>query len=281
MEGMALVLEEKDGLSKMTKTNDLVSIIMMSRNKGKYVEESIRSIQAQTYTNWELLIIDDSSSDNTITSLMELKGFDKRVKVSQSVNPRGVVLNRNSALKAARGRWIAFLDCGDLWEPMKLEYQISFMEENDYSLSYTVYGIKGENSDKKGYLVGGPNVVCYNDIWKCCWINYLTVMYDAQKIGNLLVPEKLHRTNDYALWLKALEKAECYLLDRCLAYQRTKSGRPPRYFMMPKIMWRYEIYKTVGMMSSLRACVYTIRNLWYTAYKWLHYAQKTESLVIK
>lgn len=114
--------------------NDLVTIIMLSHNQSQYVEESVRSVLAQTYTNWELMFLDDNSKDDTISKMMALKEearikkengarFD-RIMVSQTVWERGMSVNRNRAMKEARGRWIAFLDVGDVWAPDKLEKQI-------------------------------------------------------------------------------------------------------------------------------------------------------------
>ena len=129
--------------------NGLVSIIMLSKNKAQYVEESVRSVMAQTYKNWELLFVDDNSKDKTITMMMDLKNeakirredysFIERIKVAQTVTNRGESVNRNKALREARGRWIAFLDVGDVWAPDKLEKQIRFMEENGYAFSYHKY----------------------------------------------------------------------------------------------------------------------------------------------
>lgn len=100
--------------------NDLVSIIMLSRNRAEFVAESVRSVLAQTFTNWELLFVDDNSTDDTIHQMMELKGKDKRISVLTSVYDKGTAYLRNSALEEARGRWMAFLDVGDVWAPDKL-----------------------------------------------------------------------------------------------------------------------------------------------------------------
>ena len=153
---------------------DVVSIIMLSRNKGRYVAESVRSVIAQTYQNWELIFMDDSSKDDTISQMMELMDEAKvkypsttstgsatgprtmsRIRVSQNVGAKGSALAMNSALRDARGRWIAFLNVGDLWEPTKLERQIAFMEENGYACSYTCYGVMDAASNDRGVVVSG------------------------------------------------------------------------------------------------------------------------------
>lgn len=155
--------------------NDLVSIIMLSRNDVAHVEESVRSILAQTYTNWELLFVDDNSNDGTITKMMELTGKDPRFNITQSVYDKGSSYLRNKALKEAHGRWIAFLDAGDTWTPDKLEKQIRFMEENGYAFSYTKYGIMDLESQDRGVVVGGKAHVNYKEMRKCCWPCYLTL----------------------------------------------------------------------------------------------------------
>ena len=171
---------------------DLVSIIMLSHNKAQYVEESVRSVLAQTYTNWELLFVDDASKDDTITKMMELKdeiGKDlaHKMRILQTVNTRGTTRNRNEALKAAKGRWIAFLDAGDTWAPEKLEKQIAFMEEHDYAMSYTCYGLMDMASKDRGLIVSGKAHINHKDMLKCCWPAYMTVMYDANKVGRMCV----------------------------------------------------------------------------------------------
>lgn len=128
---------------------DLVSVIMLSKDNGRYVEETVRSVLAQTYQNWEIVFMDDSSKDDTISQMMDLMNecrikkedgsYENRIKVSQSVQTRGFGVSVNSALKEAKGHWIAFLNVGDVWEPNKLERQIAFMEEKNYAFSYTQF----------------------------------------------------------------------------------------------------------------------------------------------
>ena len=147
--------------------NDLVSIIMLSHNNGQYVEESVRSVLAQTYMNWELIVVDDNSQDGTIAKMMELRDEESRIKISQAVYDRGASVNRNAALKDARGRWIAFLDVGDVWHPKKLERQIAFMEENGYAFSYTSYGLMNDKSESRGVVIGGKEHVTHEDMMRC------------------------------------------------------------------------------------------------------------------
>ena len=115
----------------------LVSIITPSWNCGRFLEETIKSIQAQTYTNWELLFQDDCSTDDTRERVAKLAGEDPRIKYECNPQNSGAAVTRNNALKRAQGKWIAFLDSDDLWHPEKLEKQINFMVANGYHFSYT------------------------------------------------------------------------------------------------------------------------------------------------
>ena len=110
---------------------------------------------------------------------------NSRIKVSYIVGEDNDTPRRNSALANAQGRWIAFLDAGDIWEPTKMEKQIGFMEGHGYAFSYTQYGIIDKDSRDRGFVIGGKDRVTYQDMMKCCWPAYLTVMYDAEKVGRL------------------------------------------------------------------------------------------------
>lgn len=263
--------------------NDLVSIIMLSHNSAQYVEESVRSVMAQTYQNWELLFVDDNSKDNIITMMMDLRDEARirredysvidRIKVSQTVTDRGVSVNRNGALKEARGRWIAFLDVGDVWAPNKLEKQIEFMEENNYSFSYTQYGLMNDKSLNRGVVIGGKEHINHIDMLKCCWPAYLTVMYDAKKVG-LVRGRIVKSNNDYALWLKITDKHDCHLLAENLATMRTPYGIFSRFLRTDKLKWRYECYRTEEDLGPITSFFYTIRNGWSGLMKWINYVKR-------
>ena len=250
---------------------DLVSIIMLSHNKAKYLAASIKSIMAQTYQNWELLLVDDASNDGSIGLLMELKGNDKRFRISQCVYKKGETANRNSALREAKGRWIAFLDAGDIWEPTKLEKQVRFMESNNYAFSYTTYRCIDVNMRDLGVVVAGPEQINYHEMLKCCWMGYQTVMYDSTKIG-LLQVSCMATVNDYALWLQAAQKADCHLLPECLATQVSGKGLCLRLLSSPKWLWRYEAYRKIEGLNTLSAAYMTVRNIAYAAWKWWKFA---------
>jgi glycosyltransferase involved in cell wall biosynthesis len=252
---------------------DLVSIIMLSHEGGKYVKETVESVLAQTYQNWELLFVDDNSQDDTIEQMMDLNGKDKRFNISRSVYDKGMSYLRNSALKQARGRWMAFLDVGDVWAPEKLEKQIAFMEEHGYAFSYTKYGIMNEKSQKRDVVIGGKAHITYQDMQKCCWPSYLTVMYDAKKVGKMRV-RNLGKNNDYALWLNVCEKADCHLLDENLATLRTEWSIWGKIFLTNKFKWRYDCFRVEEDLSPVTASLFAIRNGFYGLVKWFKYVKR-------
>lgn len=253
--------------------NDLVSIIMLSHEGGERVKETIESVKAQTYRNWELLFVDDNSKDDTISQMMDLKGNDKRFIVSHSVFRKGTSYLRNNALKDAKGRWIAFLDVGDVWTPDKLEKQIRFMETNGYAFSYTKYGLMNEQSESRGVVIGGKAHISYQDMRKCCWPAYLTVMYDAQQLGKMQIRNS-GKNNDYALWLNVSEKVDCHLLDENLATLRTKWSVFGKLFLTNKFKWRYDSFRVEEDLRPFTAILFTIRNSFYGLIKWFKYVKR-------
>ena len=251
----------------------LVSIIMLSRNRAHFLEASINSIKAQTYKNWELLFVDDASSDDTIQRIIELRDDKHDFRITQCVFSRGEMVNRNSVIKDAHGKWIAFLDAGDVWEPTKLEKQVRFMEMNDYVFSYTLFNSIDEKGNNQGIVLGGPETITKSDMKKCCWMGYLTVMYDREKIGILHV-QGIREANDYPLWLLASKKADCHLLPECLASQMSVKGLWNRLRTSDKWVWRFESYRKIEEMNPVVSAYMALRNLVYTAYKWWKYAKK-------
>ena len=263
--------------------NDSVSIIMLSKDNGRYVVESVRSVLVQTYQNWELIFMDDSSKDDTISQMMDLMtegrlknedgSYENRLKVSQSVQSRGSAASMNSALRDARGKYIAFLNVGDLWEPTKLEKQIAFMEENGYAFTYTKYKFIDKNSKDRGDMMGGLKVVTHKDLIKCCWMGYMTVMYDTVKLGRFRM-KSLNEHNDFALWMDVSDKADCYLLPECLASLRVEHALYSPLPMFDKVKWRYEVFHTVEDLNPFVSAWLTVRNMIGGFVKKVKYVEK-------
>ncbi len=254
-------------------TNDLVSVIMPSYNCGRFVEETIRSVQSQTYQNWEIIFIDDNSTDDTISRVSAMREKDERIQIFQNVSNRGAAISRNIALKEAKGRWIAFLDSDDLWEPEKLEHQIKFMEEKGYHFSYTCRDQIDENGKPLGVMMSGPKHITKKDMFNYCWVGCQSVMYDADVVGLIQIVD-IKKNNDYAIWLKAIKRADCYLLDEYLAHYRVRSGSISRHSKGALIKWHYRLFRLSENMSVVGACYCTLRNLVYGVYKKLAYYKR-------
>lgn len=256
--------------------NDLVSIIMPSYNCGEYVEETIRSVQAQTYKNWEIVFVDDCSTDETVHKVSVMREMDPRIRLYQNKGNLGAALSRNHALKEANGRWIAFLDSDDLWEPTKLEKQVKFMEENGYKFSYTCYQEMDAEGRDTGVFVSGPGIVTKAGMFAFCWPGCLTVMYDREAIG-LLQIEDIKKNNDYAMWLKVCKKADCYLLPEVLAkYRRGRSGSVSSHGITTMIKWHYKLFRDAEKMGVVSSLWQTGVNLVCGFYKKLKYVKGGE-----
>lgn len=248
----------------------LVSIIMPTWNCGAYISDSIRSIQKQSYPNWELLIQDDFSQDDT-RSIVELIALnDPRIKYECNTQNSGAAITRNAALRRAKGKWIAFLDSDDLWLPEKLELQIHFMEENGYDFSYHEYTEMSEDGDDLGVYVSGIKRVNRFQMFSCCWPGCLSVMYNREKIG-LIQIEDVRKNNDTALWLKVVRKSPCYLLKENLARYRRRKGSitPPSIY---KRIWaHYPLFRVAEKMNPVVATFWTLMNVVGNGYKKLFY----------
>lgn len=253
--------------------DELVSIIMPSYNTGCFIEETIRSVQAQTYTNWELIIVDDCSTDHT-DKVLQTSLSDKRIIYLKNERNCGAAVSRNRALRKAKGRWIAFLDSDDLWAPTKLEKQIAFMKENNYYFSYTNYCEIDEKSNLTGRMVTGPQKITKIGMYNYCWPGCLTVMYDASVIG-LIQIGNIRKNNDYAMWLRICEKADCYLLNENLASYRRRTGSISNHGYMELVKWHYKLFREAEEKSVITAMVLTVRNIMFGVYKKVKYVKKT------
>ena len=255
----------------------LVSIITPTWACGRFIAETIRSIQDQTYPNWELLIQDDCSTDNTkeVVERLKAESPELREKIKYACNPRnsGAAITRNNALRRAKGRWIAFLDSDDLWEPTKLEKQLRFMVENNYAFTYHEYTEMREDGKDLGVYVSGINNVSEFQMYACCWPGCLTVMYDAEKIGLIQIKD-VKKNNDTAMWLKVVKKAPCYLLKENLARYRRRAVS-----ITPKPLWKriwahYPLFRIAEEMNPMRATFWVVMNVFGNAYKKLFYVKK-------
>ena len=182
----------------------MVSIIIPCYNSEKTIRKTINSIINQSYNEWEALITDDCSNDNTWNIISKYAKLDKRIKIFRLKKNSGAGIARNNSIKSATGRYIAFCDSDDIWNPNKLELQLSFLKKNDLSFTCSGYEIIDENDIVKGKFIP-PKTISYDSLLKTCDIGCLTVIYDTKKIGKFLMSH-IRTRQDYELWLRMFKK---------------------------------------------------------------------------
>lgn len=250
--------------------DELVSIIMPAYNSAEYIYESIKSVQEQTYVNWELIVVDDCSTDGT-DSVVRSFSDDRIVYVKNEKN-MGAAVSRNRALKLAKGKWVAFLDGDDVWLPEKLEKQIKFMLENDYKFTYTDYRIR-YNCEWQPYIITGPEVVTKRKLYNYCYFSTITVMYDREYVGLVQIAD-LKKNNDYAMWFKIIEKTPCYRLPECLSFYYKHDNSISSGSKIKLIKYHYVMYRKALEKSRIISVSLTINNLFWGVLKKLFYRRK-------
>lgn len=246
----------------------LVSIIMPSWNTENYIAKSIQSVIDQTYKNWELIIVDDCSSDHTDEIVASFQ--DERIIYLKNEQNRGAALTRNKALREAQGEWIAFLDSDDLWEPQKLEYQIRFMKKNNLIFSYHEYEKIDEKSRPLNIFVSGPEIVTKRKMYNYGYPGCLTFMYNANAMGTIQIKD-VKKNNDYAILLKLCKKADCVLLKKNLAKYRVREKSISHDKLTKKLKSHYDLFHVCDEKPALIAFWYACWNMFYGILKKKNY----------
>lgn len=242
----------------------LVSIIMPSWNTAKFIAESIKCVIDQTYQNWELLIVDDCSTDNT-DDVVEPFLKDARIIYIHNEKNSGAALTRNKAMREAQGEWIAFLDSDDLWMPGKLERQIKFMKEHGYVLSYTEYEKIDEEDKPINIYVTGPDVVNKRKMYNYDYIGQLTMMYSAKHFGLIQIKD-IKKNNDYAIRLQLYKKdprVEAHLLKENLSKYRIRKKSISHDKLSKKLKSHYDLFHYCDEKPAPVALWYACWNMWY------------------
>lgn len=204
--------------------NELVSIVIPVYNTEKYIDETISSILDQTYTNFELILVNDCSTDNS-EKLIQKYLVDKRIKLITNKKNSKVAISRNNGIKAATGRYICFLDADDKWDKFKLEKQIKFMNEKDCAFSFTSYEFADENCIPTGKKVIVPDTITYKEALKNTTIFTSTVMFNMKKLSKKDIYMPNIKSEDTACWWNVLKKINCaYGLKDVLTFYRRSKG---------------------------------------------------------
>ena len=235
----------------------LVSVITPTFNCGAYILETIRSVQAQTFDNWEMIIADDCSADDTKEIVGQDCEKDPRIKYVRLKTNSGAAVARTEAMKLAKGNYMAFLDSDDLWKPEKLEKQLAFMEENRYPFTATAYEKIDESGRKLNKIVNVIDRTSYNRLLLDCPIGNSTVMYDVDKMGKFEVPN-IKKRNDDALWLKML-KQEKYIYglhEVLMEYRVRPNSISSNKLSLVKYHWK--LYREIEHLSVLRSAFHIV-----------------------
>ncbi len=229
----------------------LVSIIIPTYNCGQYILDTLISIQNQTYTNFEALIIDDYSTDNTYEVIKGMLDNDKRFIYTKLETNSGAAMARNKGVELANGTYIAFLDSDDVWTKEKLEKQVKFMSENNYSFSSTVYGRIDQYNNKINWLSKYIPIRNYNKVLKRCPGNS-TVMYNADTLGKTYIPD-IKKRNDYVMWLSIIKKAKyIYEMEETLTYYRIREDSLSRD-KKTLIKYHWYVYRKIEKLSVIKS----------------------------
>ncbi|MBO5239340.1 MAG: glycosyltransferase family 2 protein [Lachnospiraceae bacterium] len=215
---------------------DLVSVIMPTYNCGNFIAETIESVLAQTYQNWEIIIVDDCSNDNTKQIVSKFLEVDNRIKYICLQENSGAAIARTEAMKNANGEYMAFLDSDDLWLPDKLDKQISFMKLNNYNFTCTAYEQIDETGKANGRIIKTVKRTNYNRLLLDCPVGNSTVVYNVGQMGKFEVPN-IRKRNDDALWLQMLKK-EKYI------------------YGMPEVLMKYRVRKNSISSNKLKVVKY-------------------------
>ena len=230
----------------------LVSVITPTYNCAKFIARTIDSVMAQTYGNWEMIIVDDRSSDNTKEIVEEYIKNDPRIKYHLLEVNSGAAVARTTAMKLAQGAYMAFLDSDDVWMPDKLERQIKWMQENDYAFSCTSYEQIDEDDNLLGKTIKTVKKTNYNRLILDCPVGNSTVVYDVEKMGKFEVPN-IRKRNDDALWLQMLKK-EKYIYgmpDVLMKYRIRKNSISSNKLKVIKYHWI--LYREIEHLSVVRS----------------------------
>ncbi|WP_336066715.1 glycosyltransferase family 2 protein [Mesoflavibacter sp. CH_XMU1404-2] len=240
----------------------LVSIITPMYNSEKFILKTINSVVNQTYSNWELLLIDDGSTDNTIQIVEGFKQKYTNIKLLQNQTNLGASKSRNKGILEAKGDYIAFLDADDLWKPNKLDLQIQFMQTHNCYVSFSSYEQIDESGKPLYKLVQALPKLTYNKYLKTNYIGNLTGMYNAKTLGKITSPD-LRKRQDWLLWLAAIKKSgkPALGMQESLAYYRVRDNSISSN-KIEMLKYNYLVYKKGLGFSTIKSLYRMLIFLW-------------------
>ncbi len=246
----------------MKEKENLVSIIVPVYNVSAYIDITIQSVLSQTYTDWELLLVEDCSTDDTLVRMQSYT--DQRIHIIRQTHNQGAARARNTGLREASGRYIAFLDADDIWNSEKLERQLQFLHEQDAAFVCTSYEFADEAGRGNGKIAHVPNCLTYKEALKNTIIFTSTVLFDTKKITRELITMPEVKSEDTATWWKILRNGyRAYGMDEVMVwYRRPVSSLSSNKIEAIRRVWN--LYRKVEGLS-----------IWYSAYNFVFYAVRT------
>lgn len=250
---------------------DKVSIITPAWNNERYIQETIRSVQAQTYENWEMLVVDDGSSDRTFELASRAACADPRIKVIRQKVNGGAAKARNRALQESTGRFIAYLDADDLWTPDKLAAQVTFMKANECGFSCASYEVLAEDGTPKHKYVYMLPQLDYAGFLTHNLLQTVGIMVDTHLVDRkYLVMPDIRRRQDAATWLQILKAGyDCYGMQEVLCgYRRAKGSLSSNKWKAVQNVWTlYRKVERLPLGFSCRCFVrYAVLAIWKRIY---------------
>lgn len=232
---------------------ELVSIVMPVHNAERYLEEAIRSVMTQTYPHWELLVIDDASTDRSMDIASALAAEDARIKIHKNPAPTGYPATpRNMAVELAKGRYIAFLDSDDVWLPGKLEHQLPFFNESEkIGVVFSNYEKIDEESERDNRVIKARKITDYNKLLLGNVIGNVTAVYDTLRVGKAYF-NKVHH-EDYAMWLSILKRGFVARNTGAVMALYRVTGNSVSSHKLHLLSWQWNIYRNVEHLGFFRS----------------------------
>lgn len=250
---------------------DKVTVVTPAWNCEKYIRKTIKSVQSQTYKNWEMIIVDDCSTDKTVEIVKEIAKHDFRIKLIEQKENHGAAIARNIAIHNGTGRYIAYLDSDDIWKPEKLEKQIRFMQKCNCAFSCTSYEVIDYSGKSLNKTIHMLNHVDYNKFLTNNLLQTVGIMVDVNKIDKkYLEMPNIRRRQDAATWLKVLKAGYiCYGIQEVLAeYRRTPNSLSSN--KIKAVIGTWNLYRKIEKLSFIFCCYcfirYAIFALWKRIY---------------
>jgi teichuronic acid biosynthesis glycosyltransferase TuaG len=241
--------------------NSLVSIITPCFNSEKYVSQTIQSVLSQTHQNWEMLLVDDCSNDETFAILSKFVSQDARIKAFKLEKNAGAGVARNYAIQHAQGNYIAFLDADDLWKPEKLEKQLHFMQIENIPFTFSFYETIDETGNLRNETITTPSKITYKQLYFCNWIGNLTGMYSVDFFGKIPI-SSIKKRQDWMLWLQIVKQIKTAIpVPESLAYYRVREDSISAS-KWKLIKFNFKVYRDFHKRNFFMACLDTIKFLY-------------------